>query len=86
MNFTMSDDEIRVSYNTAKYQKAQIQVLADLNVTTQVAMAEKLREIGCDVPELPEVKQRPLRAHDVLFDENRARALFAEGKSDLDIA
>ena len=86
MKFSMSDDEIRVSYNTAKDQKAQIKVLAELNVTTQVAMAEKLREIGCDVPELPQVKQRPLRAHDVLFDENRARALFAEGKSDLDIA
>lgn len=86
MKFTMSDDEIRVSYNTAKDQKAQIQVLADLNVTTQVVMAEKLRELGCDVPEMPEVKQKPLRAHDVFFDEARARALFAEGKSDLDCA
>lgn len=82
----MSDDEIRVSYNTAKDPKAQIKVLAELNVTTQVAMAAKLRELGCDVPELPVVKQRPLRAHDVLFDENRARALFVEGRSDLDIA
>lgn len=86
MKFTMSDDEIRVSYNTAKDQKAQIQVLADLNVTTQVVMAKKLRELGCDVPELPAVRQKPLRAHDVLFDEDRARALFAEGKSDLDCA
>lgn len=82
----MSDDEIRVSYNTAKNQAAQVQVLADLNATTQVVMAEKLRELGCDVPELPEVKQKPLRAHDVFFDEDLARALFAEGKSDLDIA
>lgn len=86
MKLSMSDDEIRVSYNTAKDQKAQIKVLAELNVTTPSVMAEKLRELGCDVPEPPEVKQRPLRAHDVLFDENRARELFAEGKTDLEIA
>ena len=86
MKFTMDDTEIRTSYNTAKNQAAQVQVLAELNAVTPSAMAAKLRELGCDVPEMPEVKQRPLRAHDVLFDEARARALFAEGKSDLDIA
>ena len=86
MKFTMDDTEIRTSYNTAKDPKAQIKVLAELNVTTPSAIAAKLRELGCDVPDMPEVKQRPLRAHDVLFDEDRARALFAEGKSDLDIA
>ena len=82
----MDDAEIRTSYNTAKDPKAQIKVLAELNVTTPSAIAAKLRELGCDVPDMPEVKQRPLRAHDVLFDEDRARALFADGKSDLDIA
>ena len=86
MKFTMDDAEIRTSYNTAKDPKAQIKVLAELNVTTPSAIAAKLRELGCDVPDMPEVKQRPLRAHDVLFDEDRARALFAEGKSDLDCA
>lgn len=86
MKFTMDDTEIRTSYNTAKNQAAQVQVLAELNAVTPSAMAAKLRELGFDVPEMPKVKQRPLRAHDVLFDENRARALFAEGKSDLDIA
>lgn len=86
MTFSMSDDEIRVSYNTAKDQKAQVRVLAELNATTQQAIAEKLKTLGCDVPALPEVKQKPLRAHDVFFDENRARALFADGKSDLDCA
>lgn len=86
MKFSMSDDEIRVSFHTAKDQKTQVRVLAELNATTQQAMAEKLKALGCDVPELPEVKQKPLRAHDVLFDEGRARALFAEGKSDLDCA
>ena len=86
MKFTMDDAEIRTSYNTAKDPKAQIKVLAELNVTTPSAIAAKLRELGCDVPDMPEVKQRPLRAHDVLFDEDRARALFADGKSDLDIA
>lgn len=86
MKFSMSDDEIRVSYNTAKDQKAQIKILADLNATTRSAMAAKLRELGCDVPDPPSVDQRPLRAHDISFDEARARELFAEGKTDLDIA
>ena len=49
-------------------------------------MAAKLRDLGCNVPDFPSVNQRPLRAHDILFDETRARELFAEGKSDLDIA
>ena len=82
----MDDTEIRNSYNTAKNQAAQVQVLAELNAVTPSAMAAKLRELGCDVPEMPKVNQRPLRAHDVLFNEDRARALFADGKSDLDIA
>ena len=82
----MDDAEIRTSYNTAKNREAQVQVLAELNATTPSVMAAKLLELGCDVPEMPKVKQRPLRAHDVLFNEDRARALFADGKSDLDIA
>ena len=86
MKFTMDDTEIRTSYNTAKNQAAQVQVLAELNAVPQAVMAEKLRELGCDVPVLQEVKQKPLRAKEVLFDENLARALFAEGKSDLEIA
>ena len=86
MKFTMDDTEIRTSYNTAKNHAAQVQVLAELNAVPQAVMAEKLRELGCDVPVLQEVKQKPLRAKEVLFDENRARALFAEGKSDLEIA
>lgn len=86
MKFSMSDDEIRVSYDTAKDRKAQIRSLAELNVTTPAAMAAKLRELGCDVPDHPSFNQRPLHAHDILFDETRARELFAEGKTDLDIA
>ena len=86
MKFTMDDTELRTSYNTAKNQAAQVQVLAELNAVPQAVMAEKLRELGFDVPVLQEVKQKPLRAKEVLFDENRARALFAEGKSDLEIA
>ena len=82
----MDDTEIRTSYNTAKNQAAQVQVLAELNAVTPSEMAAKLRELGCDVSEIPDVKQRPLRAHDIILDETRARALFADGKSDLDIA
>lgn len=86
MKFTMDDTEIRNSYNTAKNPAAQVQVLAELNAVTPSAMAAKLRELGCDVPEMPKVNQRPLRAHDVLFNEDRSRELFAEGKTDLEIA
>lgn len=86
MKFPMSDDEIRVSYNNAKDQNAQIKILAELNVTTPAVMAAKLRDLGCNVPDFPSVNQQPLRAHDILFDETRARELFAEGKTDLDIA
>ena len=53
MKFSMSDDEIRVSYNTAKDQKAQVKVLAELNVTTPAVMAAKLRDLGCNVPDFP---------------------------------
>ena len=86
MKFTMDDTEIRNSYNTAKNPAAQVQVLAELNAVTPSVMAAKLLELGCDVPEMPEVKQRPLRAHDLILDETRAMALFKDGKSDLDIA
>lgn len=86
MRFSMSDDEIRSSFNTARNKKDQVKILAELNATTPQAMAEKLRELGCDVPELPVTAQKPLRAKEALFDENRARALFDEGKSDLDCA
>lgn len=86
MKFPMSDDEIRVSYNTAKDQNAQIKILAELNATTLSAMVAKLRELGCAVPDPPSVNQRPLRAYDIRFDDARARELFAEGKTDLEIA
>lgn len=86
MSLPMSDDEIRVSFNTAKFKQKQIQVLAELNAVPQRAMVEKLRELGCVVPKFQVPKQQPLRAHDVLFDVDRARALFAEGRSDLDCA
>ena len=56
MKFTMDDTEIRTSYNTAKNRQAQVQVLAELNATTPAAMAAKLRELGCDVPEPPEAE------------------------------
>lgn len=86
MKFFMSDDEIMVSFNTAKNKKDQVRVLADLNATTQQVIVDKLKALGCDVPDLPVINQKPLRSKEVLFDENRARMLFAEGKSDLECA
>ena len=47
MKFSMCDDEIRVSYNTAKDQKAQIKILAELNVTTPAAMAARMVSEVC---------------------------------------
>ena len=40
MKFTMDDAEIRTSYNTAKNQAAQVQVLSELNAVPQAVMAE----------------------------------------------
>ena len=88
MKFTMDDAEIRTSYNTAKNQAAQVQVLAELNGVSTAVMAEKLRGLGCELPELPAswLKAAPLKEKGPGFDMDRARALFAEGKSDLEIA
>lgn len=88
MKFAMGDDEIRVSFNTARDPKSQVRVLAELNAVPVKSMAEKLAALGCSVPELPEswLKAQVQKAKTPPFDEDRARALFAEGKSDLDIA
>ena len=85
----MPDDELTVMWRQAKDQREQVKILAELNGVSTAVMAEKLRGLGCELPELPSSWLHgvpPLKAKDPIFDMDRARALFAEGKSDLDIA
>ena len=85
----MPDDELTVMWRQAKDQREQVKILAELNGVSTAVMAEKLRGLGCELPELPASWLHgvpPLKAKDPIFDMDRARALFAEGKSDLDIA
>ena len=85
----MPDDELTVMWRQAKDQREQVKILAELNGVSTAVMAEKLRGLGCELPELPASWLHgvpPLKAKAPIFDMDRARALFAEGKSDLDIA
>lgn len=85
----MPDDELTVMWRQAKDQREQVKILAELNGVSTAVMAEKLRGLGCELPELPAAWLRgvpPLKAKDPIFDLDSARALFAEGKSDLEIA
>ena len=85
----MPDDELTVMWRQAKDQREQVKILAELNGVSTAVMAEKLRGLGCELPELPASWLRgvpPLKEKSPGFDVDRARALFAEGKSDLEIA
>ena len=85
----MDDGELTVMWRQAKDQREQVKILAELNGVSTAVMAEKLTALGCQLPELPAAWLRgvpPLKAKDPIFDMDRARALFAEGKSDLEIA
>lgn len=85
----MPDDELTVMWRQAKDQREQVKILAELNGVSTAVMAEKLRGLGCELPELPASWLHgvpPLKEKDPIFDLDRARALFAEGKSDLEIA
>lgn len=85
----MDDGELTVMWRQAKDQREQVKILAELNGVSTAVMAEKLTALGCQLPELPAAWLRgvpPLKAKAPIFDLDRARALFAEGKSDLEIA
>lgn len=85
----MPDDELTVMWRQAKDQREQVKILAELNGVSTAVMAEKLTALGCQLPELPAAWLHgvpPLKEKDPIFDLDRARALFAEGKSDLEIA
>ena len=85
----MDDGELTVMWRQAKDQREQVKILAELNGVSTAVMAEKLTALGCQLPELPAAWLRgvpPLKEKDPIFDLDRARALFADGKSDLEIA
>ena len=85
----MDDGELTVMWRQAKDQREQVKILAELNGVSTAVMAEKLTALGCQLPELPAAWLRgvpPLKAKDPIFDLDRASALFADGKSDLEIA
>lgn len=76
----MSDNEILGNYRRAKDQKAQVKILADLNAVSEPEMAEKLRSLGIKVP------GRAAKESSSSVDWLRARQLYDEGQSDLEIA
>ena len=81
----MSDDELRISMAQAKRPREQIQVLADLNAVSPAEMEAHLRELGAEIPGAPQ--RSPSRGgRKLTFSEDRALALLAEGKTDLQIA
>lgn len=84
MKFAMSDSEIITSYQHAKDQKAQVQILAELNNVTKVVMESKLRELGC-LSDTPLIREKNLKQTS-RFDEEMARVLFSDGLSDKEIA
>lgn len=76
----MSDNEILGNYRRAKNQRAQVKTLADLNAVSEPEMAEKLRSLGIKVP------GRAAKESSSSVDWLRARHLYDEGQSDLEIA
>ena len=89
MRFSMSDDEIKVSYNNATDRKAQVKILAELNAVPIQSMAEKLKRLGFVVPEIPMKWTEPvppLREVKPNFDVELAKKMFEEGKPDKEIA
>ena len=85
----MSNDEICLRYRLAKNQKEQIQILADLNVTTKQEIIEVLKQGGMVVPEqkppAPKVdKPKPPRVF--RFNTESARRLYDQKLTDKEIA
>lgn len=76
----MTDSEILGNYRGAKNQKAQVKILADLNAVSEPEMVEKLRSLGVKVP------GRAAKDLPAGVDWLRARQLYDEGQSDLEIA
>lgn len=81
--FPWPEDEIVASYQSALDKKAQIQILADLNVCTKQDIEDLLRSHGV---ELPESKPVPRAAKWTVQEEDQLRKLAGEGKTSKEIA
>lgn len=82
-NFPWPEDEIVASYRSALAKKAQLKILADLNVCKVQDIRELLIEHGEDLPEV----RRDLRVLKwTVQEEDQLRQLAAEGKSAPEIA
>lgn len=81
--FPWPEDEIVASYRSALDKKAQIKILADLNVCKVQDIRELLIEHGEDLPEV----RRDLRVLKwTVQEETQLRQLAVEGKSAAEIA
>ena len=81
--FPWPEDEIVASYRSALDKKAQLKILADLNVCKVQDIRELLIEHGEDLPEV----RRDLRVLKwTVQEEAQLRQLAAEGKSATEIA
>lgn len=81
--FPWPEGEIVASYQSALDKKAQIQILADLNVCSKQEIEDLLRSHGV---ELPEVKPVPRAAKWTVQEEDRLRKLAGEGNTSKEIA
>ncbi len=88
----MPADEILVSFRQARDQRAQIGVLADLNVCSPREIAQLLDDagalepLGLSVTDFPEVSSSAARRLNKDFDEAEALELFRAGLEDVAIA
>lgn len=74
----MTETDICREYRQAANQRAQIGILADLNVTTKREIMAILERNGVVFP--------PMRGVNRSWDKARARTLYDQGKTDREIA
>lgn len=81
MRLPYSDDEICAIYRMAKDKRAQIEILADMNLTCEEAIRDLLREYGYKVesrkprkPRAPVVSEKKKKELDDIYDKYKAAA------------
>ena len=81
MRLPYTEDEICAIYRTAKDKKAQIEILADMNVTSEETIRDILRKYGYTVeerkprkPRAPAATLEKKKKLDELFDKYKAAA------------
>lgn len=81
----MTETEILREYRQAKNKGEQIKVLADLNLCDREKITEILTRCGETVP-APAALGRRWKENSRSWDEEKVRALYEEGRHDLEIA